>query len=123
MAGASDAQRREVDGGARGDEALGQFGGGLGVGEHRSEERRLVVGGGAQAERPGQEREEPDELARPLDGEQTQAVRVPERVRPRAEPAGTDERRGTRRDGEGVPAGAQVGVGGAKVARSHGRGR
>jgi hypothetical protein len=85
-------QRGEVDGGARREEAVGQFGCGLVVGEHRGEACGLVVGGGTEAEGTGQHREHGHELAAALDGEQPEVVRPAERVRPRAEPAGAHER-------------------------------
>ena len=100
----------DVDGGqvdharTRPEQALGELGRGLGVGRHGGVERGLLVGGGAHPERPGEHRQDGDQLAAAFDRDQPHRLRAAERLGPRPQPSGAHERRRADAHRQPVPA-------------------
>ncbi len=112
--------RVEVDvTGAAGQQTLGELPGGLLVGRHRGDHRRLGVYRCVQRQGAGRHRQHPDQRAASVDGERAEGGGASERSPPRRQPTGARKDRGSDGEGERVPGLDQVGVEGLQAVAAH----
>lgn len=86
------------------EQPLGELGRGLGVGRHRAVKRGLLVGRRPDTEGTGEDRQDGNQLAAALHGDQPHRPRHTEGPRPRPQPSRSDEGRSARRHRQVVPA-------------------